>query len=62
MLLNSHISVYTRCVAEKVCGLVWSTWGTSQSEDKLWARDRAGTRNHPEPTRKYQEDQGFVEI
>ena len=40
MLLNSHISAYTRCVAEKVCGLVRSTWGTSQGEDKLGARDK----------------------
>ena len=40
MLLNSHISAYTRCLAEKVCGLVWSTWGTSQGEDKLGARDK----------------------
>ena len=40
MLLNSHISAYTRCVAEKVCGLVWSTWGTSQGEDKLGAIDK----------------------
>ena len=40
MLLNSHISAYTRCLAEKVCGLVRSTWGTSQSEDKLGARDK----------------------
>ena len=39
MLLNSHISAYTRCLAEKVCSLVLSTWGTSQSEDKLGARD-----------------------
>ena len=38
MLLNSHISAYTRCLAEKVCGLVRSTWGTSQGEDKLGAR------------------------
>ena len=40
MLLNSHISAYTRCLAEKVCGLVRSTWGTSQGEDKLGARDK----------------------
>ena len=40
MLLNSHISAYTRCLAEKVCGLVWSTWGTSQGEDKLGAIDK----------------------
>ena len=40
MLLNSHISDYTRCLAEKVCGLVRSTWGTSQGEDKLGARDK----------------------
>ena len=39
MLLNSHISAYARCLAEKVCGLVWSTRGTSQGEDKLGARD-----------------------
>ena len=38
MLLNSHISAYTRCLAEKVCGLERSTWGTSQGEDKLGAR------------------------
>ena len=40
MLLNSHISAYTGCLAEKVCGLVRSTWGTSQGEDKLGARDK----------------------
>ena len=40
MLLNSHISAYTRCLAGKVCGLVWSTWGTSQGEDKLGAKDK----------------------
>ena len=40
MLLNSHVSAYTRCLAEKVCGLVRSTWGTSQGEDKLGARDK----------------------
>ena len=40
VLLNSHISAYTRCLAEKVCGLVRSTWGTSQGEDKLGARDK----------------------
>ena len=40
MSLNSHISAYTRCLAEKVCGLVQSTWGTSQDEDKLRARDK----------------------
>ena len=39
MLLNSHISAYTRCLAGKVCGLVRSTWGTSQGEDKPGARD-----------------------
>ena len=37
MLLNSHISAYARCLAGKVCG---PTWGTSQGEDKLGARDR----------------------
>ena len=40
MLLNSHISAYTRCVAEEVCGLVRSTWGISQGEDKFGARDK----------------------
>ena len=40
MLLNSHISAYATCFAGKVCGLVRSTWGTSQGEDKLGARDR----------------------
>ena len=40
MLLNSHISAYTRCLAEKVCGLVRSTQGFSQGEDKLGARDK----------------------
>ena len=39
MLLSSHISAYARFVAEKVCGLVRSTLGTSQGEDKLGARD-----------------------
>ena len=40
MLLNSHILASARCLAWKVCGLVWSTWGTSQEEDKLGARDK----------------------
>ena len=40
MFLNSHISAYARCLARKVCGLVRSTWGTSQGEDKLGARDK----------------------
>ena len=40
MLLNSHMSAYARCLAGKVCGLVRSTWGTSQSEDTLGARDK----------------------
>ena len=40
LLLNSHILGYARCLAGKVCGLVWSTWGTSQGEDKPGARDR----------------------
>ena len=39
MLLNSHISAYARCLAGKVCGLVRSTWATSQGEDKPGARD-----------------------
>ena len=38
MLLNSHISAYAS--AEKVCGLVRSTWGTSPDEDKLGATDK----------------------
>ena len=38
MLLN--ISAYATFFAEKVCGPVRSTWGTSQGEDKLGARDR----------------------
>ena len=40
VLLNSHISAYTRCLAEKVCGLVRSTWGTSLGGDDLGARDK----------------------
>jgi hypothetical protein len=40
VLLNSHISAYTRYLAEKVCSLLWSTWGTSLGEDKLGARDK----------------------
>ena len=32
MLLNSHISAYTRCLAGKVCGLVRSTWGTARDK------------------------------
>ena len=40
VLLNSHISAYATCLARKVCGLVRSTWGTSQGEDKLGARDK----------------------
>ena len=34
MLLNSYILAYARCLAGKVCGLVRSTWGTSQGEDR----------------------------
>ena len=40
MLLNSHISADATCVAEKICGLVRSTWGTSPGEDKPGARDQ----------------------
>ena len=40
MLWNSHILAYARCLAGKVCGIVQSTWGTSQGEDKLGARDK----------------------
>ena len=40
MLLNSHILAYATCFAGKVCGLVRSTWGTSQGGDKLGARDK----------------------
>ena len=40
MLLKSHISAYARYLAGKVCGLMRSTWGTSQGEDKLAARDK----------------------
>ena len=40
VLLNSHISAYARCLAGKVCGPVLFTWGPSQGEDKLGARDR----------------------
>ena len=40
MLLNCRISAYARCLAGKVCGLVRSTWGTSQGGDKLRGRDR----------------------
>ena len=40
MLLNSHISAYTRCFAQKVCGLVQSTWKISQGEDKFGAVDK----------------------
>ena len=40
MLLNSHILAYARCLAGKVCGLMRSTWGTSQGEDKLGATDK----------------------
>ena len=39
-VVESHISAYARCLAGKVCGLVRSTWGTSQSEDKPGARDK----------------------
>ena len=35
MSLNSHISACATCLAEKVCGLVRSTWGISLGEDKL---------------------------
>ena len=38
MLLNSHISAYTRCFAQKVCSLLRSTSETSQGEDKHGAR------------------------
>ena len=40
MLLNSHVSVYARCHAGKVCGLVRSFWGISLGEDKFGARAR----------------------
>ena len=40
MLLNSHISAYATCFAQKVCSLVRSTWGTALGGDKLGARDR----------------------
>ena len=40
VLLNSHISAYARCLAGKVCGLVRSTWGTSQGGDKPGTRDK----------------------
>ena len=40
MVLNSHISAYARCLAGKVCGLVRSTEGTSQGEDKRGVRDK----------------------
>ena len=40
MWLNSHVSAYTRCLAEKVCSLVRSTWGTSLGENKPGARDK----------------------
>ena len=40
MLLNSHILAYAARFARKVCGLVRSTWVTSQGEDKPGARDR----------------------
>ena len=40
MLLNSHILAHATCLAGKVCSLVRSTWGTSQGEDKLGARDK----------------------
>ena len=35
----SHFGLY-KVLAEKVCGLVRSTWGTSQGEDTLGARDK----------------------
>ena len=38
VLLNAHISAYATCFARKVCGLVRSTWGTSQGEGKRGAR------------------------
>ena len=40
MLLNSHISAYTRCLAEKVCGLVRSTSGRGLLREKLGARGK----------------------
>ena len=40
MLLKSPISAYARCFEGKFCGLVRSTWETSQGEDKRGARDR----------------------
>ena len=46
MLLNSHISADATCFAGKVCGLVWSTWGTSRGEDKLGARDKILNTSH----------------
>ena len=40
VLLNSNVLAYATCFARNVCGLMWSTWGTSQGGDKLGARDR----------------------
>ena len=40
MLLLSHISANARCLAEKICGLVRSTWGTTRGENNLGARDK----------------------
>ena len=50
MLLNPHILAYARCLAGKVCGLVRSTWGTSQGEDKLGARDKILNTKVARPT------------
>ena len=38
VLFNSHISAYAMCFAQKVCGPVRSTWGTSRGGGKLGAR------------------------
>ena len=39
-LLNSHILPYATCFAQKLYGLVRSTWENSRSEDELGAGDR----------------------
>ena len=50
MFLNSHISTYTRCLAEKVCGLVQSTWWISQGEDEFGTKDKIlNIQSYPPP-------------
>ena len=45
----SHSPAYATCFAQKVCGLVRSTWGTLLGGDKLGAGDRILNTKVPRP-------------